>query len=210
MSMVLDIEDLKTQYETMTSDLLQWIKQKVVEMNDRRFPNYINGMLQLMANFKNYRMIEKPPKYQEKGVIEAHFFNIRTKLQGNNLRPYFPADGWSLGDLEKHWTILEKAEYEREKALQAELMRLEKLDQQAQIFHKKAFLRKTYLQDMTQVIGHQDFKPNNLSQVEAATKKLEAIEADVLPREQRFKWLAEMSTLLQRENYHKKEEILVK
>ncbi|KAM5130020.1 spectrin beta chain, non-erythrocytic 5 [Mantella aurantiaca] len=210
MSTVLDIENLKTQYETMTSDLLQWIKQKVLEMNDRRFPNNINGMLQLMANFKNYRMVEKPPKYQEKGLIEAHFFNIRTKLQGNNLKPYFPLDGWSLGDLEKHWDILEKAEYGREKALQAELMRLEKMEQLAQIFHKKAFLRKTYLQDMTQVIERQDFKPNNLSQVEAATKKLEAIEADVLPREERFKWLAEMSTLLQRENYHKKEEILVK
>ncbi|XP_072283741.1 spectrin beta chain, non-erythrocytic 5 [Pyxicephalus adspersus] len=210
MSLVLDIEKMKTQYETMTSDLIQWIKQKVVEMNNRHFPNNINGMLQLMANFKNYRMVEKPPKYQEKGLIEAHFFNIRTKLQGNNLRPYFAADGWSLSDLEKHWTILEKAEYEREKALQAELMRLEKLERLAQMFHKKALLRKTYLQDMTQVINRQDFKPNSLSQVEAATKKLEAFEADVLPREQRFKWLAEMSAILQKENYHKKEEIVVK
>ncbi|XP_077320667.1 spectrin beta chain, non-erythrocytic 5 isoform X3 [Lithobates pipiens] len=210
LSLVFDMKNLKTQYETMTSDLIEWIKRKVVEMNDRHFPNNINGMLQLMTNFKNYRMVEKPPKYQEKGLIEVHFFSIRTKLQGNNLRPYFPADGFSLSDLEKHWTILEKAEYGREKALQTELMRLEKLEQLAQIFHKKALLRKTYLHEMTQVIERQDFKPNNLSQVEAATKKLEAIEADVLPREQRFKWLAEMSDVLQRENYHKIEEIFGK
>ncbi|XP_075049076.1 spectrin beta chain, non-erythrocytic 5 [Mixophyes fleayi] len=210
MSLVLEIESLKNQYETMISDLLKWIQQKVVEMNDRHFPNSMNGMLQLLANFKNYRTVEKPPKYQERGLIEAHFFNIRTKLQGNNLRPYFPPDGRSLSDVEKYWTILEKAEYEREKALQMEMLRLERLEQLAQMFHKKAFLRGTYLQEMRLVIERQDFKPNNITQVEAAIKKLEAIEADVLPREQRFKSLAEMAAMLERENYHKKGDIVVK
>ncbi|XP_068110413.1 spectrin beta chain, non-erythrocytic 5 isoform X2 [Hyperolius riggenbachi] len=210
MSLVLDLKQGNEQYETLTSDLIDWIKKKVGEMNDRHFPNNIKGMLQLLANFKNYRTVEKPPKYQEKGLIEAHLFSIRTKLQANNLRPYFPPDGLSLSDLEKNWTILEKAEYEREKALLAEMLRLERLEQLAQIFHKKSLLRSTYLQDMKQVIERQDFKPNNLSQVEAATKKLEAIEADVLPREQRFTWLTEMTDILQRENYHKKDEILVK
>ncbi|XP_063803707.1 spectrin beta chain, non-erythrocytic 5 isoform X2 [Pseudophryne corroboree] len=210
MSLVLDIEGLTDQYETMISDLLKWIQQKVVEMNDRNFPNSINGMLQLLANFKTYRTVEKPPKYQERGLIEAHFFNIRTKLQGNNLRPYFPQDGWSLSDVEKYWIILEKAEHEREKALQMEMLRLERLEQLAQMFQKKAFLRGSYLREMRQVIERQDFKPNNITQVEAATKKLEAIEADVLPREQRLKALAEMAGVLEKENYHKKGEILAK
>ncbi|KAM4689983.1 spectrin beta chain, non-erythrocytic 5 [Rhinophrynus dorsalis] len=210
MSLVLEIDQLKNQYETMVSDLLRWIQQKVVEMNDRHFSDSITGMLQLMANFKTFRTVEKPPKYQERGLIEAHFFKIRTMLRGNNLRPYFPPDGKSLSDVERYWTILEKAEYEREKALQAEMLRLERLEQLAQMFHKKAFLRGTYLQEMRQVIERQDFRPNNITQLEAATKKLEAIEADVLPREQRFKSLAEMAAIIDRENYHKKAEIVKK
>ncbi|XP_075699620.1 spectrin beta chain, non-erythrocytic 5 [Rhinoderma darwinii] len=210
MSLVLEIENLKGQYEGMVTDLLRWIQQKVLEMNDRHFPNSMNGMLQLLANFKTYRTEEKPAKYQERGLIEAHFFNIRTKLQANNLRPYFSPDGKSLSDIEKYWTILEKAEYEREKALQKEMLRLERLEHLAQMFQKKAFLRESYLHDMRQVIERQDFKPNNITQVEAANKKLEAIEADVLPREQRFKSLAEMCAILERENYHKKAGILVK
>ncbi|KAM9294405.1 spectrin beta chain, non-erythrocytic 5 [Gastrophryne carolinensis] len=210
MSLVLDIKNLSDQYEKMTSDLMQWIRQKVGEMNDRNFPNNINAMLQLLGNFKNYRTVEKPPKYQEKGLIEAQFFSIRTKLRGNNLRQYSPPDGWTLNDLEKQWTVLEKAEYGREKLLQAELLRLERLEHLAQMFHKKAFLRETYLQDMTQVIARQDFKPNDLSQIEADMKKLEAIEADVLPREQRFRTVADIADVLQKENYYKKESIVAK
>ncbi|XP_071971772.1 spectrin beta chain, non-erythrocytic 5 isoform X1 [Engystomops pustulosus] len=210
MSLVLEIQNLKSQYEAMVTDLLRWIQHKVVEMNDRHFPNSMNGMLQLLANFKTYRTVEKPAKYQEKGLIEAHFFNIRTKIQANNLRPYFPPDGKSLSDIEKYWTILEKSEYEREKALQKEMLRLERLEQLAQMFHKKAYLRESYLHEMRQVIERQDFQPNNITQVLAATKKLEAIEADVLPREQRFTTLAEMCAVLERENYHDKAAISTK
>ncbi|KAG8449435.1 hypothetical protein GDO86_016185, partial [Hymenochirus boettgeri] len=210
LSLILEIEHLKSQYETMVSELLQWIQQKVVEMNDQHFPNSISGMLQFMAVFKVYRTMEKPPKYQEKGLIEAHFFKIRTILHGNNLRPYLPPDGKLLSDVERYWTALEKAEYEREKALQAEMLRLERLEQLAQMFLKKASLREGYLQDMKHVIGRQDFIVNNVSQVEAATKKLEAIEADVSPREQRFRSLAEMAVILERENYQKKAEIVIK
>ncbi|XP_053553803.1 spectrin beta chain, non-erythrocytic 5 [Bombina bombina] len=209
-SFLLEIENLKSQYEKMISDLIRWIQQKVIEMNDRHFPNTISEMLKLMGNFKTFRTVEKPPKYQERGLIEAHFFNIRTKLRGNNLRPYFPPDGKSLSDLEKYWMILEKAEYEREKALQLELLRLERLEQLAQTFHKKAYLRGTYLLDMRQVIERQDFRPNSITQVEAATKKLEAIEADILPREMRFRSLADIASILEKENYYKKAEIIMK
>ncbi|KAE8587142.1 hypothetical protein XENTR_v10021875, partial [Xenopus tropicalis] len=210
MSLILEIENLKKQYEAMVSDLIQWIQQKVVQMNDRHFPNSITGMRQLMTDFKTFRTVEKPPKYQERGLIEAHFFKIRTILHGNNLRPYFPPDGKSLIDVEKYWAILEKAEYEREKALQAEMLRLERLELVAQMFNKKASLRGTYLHDMKQVIEQGDFRPNNIAQVEAATKKLEAIEADVLPREQRFRTLADMAAVLEKENYHRKPEIVQK
>ncbi|XP_040268693.1 spectrin beta chain, non-erythrocytic 5 [Bufo bufo] len=210
MTLILDIENLKRQYEAMVTDLLRWIRQKVVEMNDRHFPNSINGMLQLLANFKAYRTVEKPAKYQEKGLIEAHFFNIRTKLQANNLRPSILPDLKTLSDIEKYWTVLEKAEHEREKALQNELLRLERLEQLAQIFQKKAFLRGSYLHEMRQVIERQDFMPSNITEVEAAIKKLEAIEADVLPREQRFKSLAEICAILDKENYHNKTTVITR
>uniref|UniRef100_G1NFR0 Calponin-homology (CH) domain-containing protein n=1 Tax=Meleagris gallopavo TaxID=9103 RepID=G1NFR0_MELGA len=195
-------------YEQMVSDLLKWIKQKVIELDDRIFPNSLQEMWLLMANFKTFRTVEKPPKYQDKGMIEAHLFNIRTKQRANNLRLYVPPEGRTLQDVEKHWIILEKAEHNRGKALQKEMLRLEKLEQLAKRFLKKAALREAYLEDMRKVIGKQDFWPESIDRMEAASKKLEAIVADVLPRRERFAALAEMATVISQNNYHSKDQIV--
>ena len=63
MKQLKEVEDNSGIYEKMTSSLLEWIRQKIIELNDHKFPNILDGIQKLLLDFKKYRTEEKPPKY---------------------------------------------------------------------------------------------------------------------------------------------------
>lgn len=50
-------------YETISSDLLEWIKSTIEKLNDRNFVNSLQGVQDQLSEFNLYRTQEKPPKY---------------------------------------------------------------------------------------------------------------------------------------------------
>lgn len=59
---MMDADKKKTLYEKLTSDLLDWIRRKITELEDRNFPNSLEGIQKELLSFKQYRTVEKPPK----------------------------------------------------------------------------------------------------------------------------------------------------
>jgi len=59
---MMDADRLKERYISLTNDLLQWIQNKLTQLDDRDFPNSIEGIQGQLLEFKQYRTIEKPPK----------------------------------------------------------------------------------------------------------------------------------------------------
>lgn len=64
----MEIDKLKDEYLIETSDLLKWIEETIFKLSDKRFPNTLEGMHQLMVAFKTYRTQEKPLKYNNNDI----------------------------------------------------------------------------------------------------------------------------------------------
>ncbi|XP_053986770.1 spectrin alpha chain isoform X1 [Hylaeus volcanicus] len=198
---MMDADKMKIHYEKLTTDLLEWIKMKIKVLENRNFPNSLEGIQRELLAFKQYRTVEKPPKYKERSEIEALYFHINTQLKSLNQPAFTPQEGQLVHDIERNWVELERAEHRREVALRTELLRQERLEQLNYKFERKSVLREGYLKEMIQVLTDPRYG-SNLAQVDATVKKHEAISADILAREERFHDLTNMSEELVRENYH--------
>ncbi|XP_017780552.1 PREDICTED: spectrin alpha chain, non-erythrocytic 1 isoform X2 [Nicrophorus vespilloides] len=206
---MMQADKMKTRYDKLTTDLLEWIQKTVVALEERPFPNSLEGIQQLLINFGMYRTLEKPPKYIERSEIEALFFNINTQMKELRQPIFTPADGKLLQDIERAWDQLEKAEHRREVDLRAELRRQEKLELINYKFEKKSILRENYLKEMIQVLSDPRYG-SNLTQVDATVKKHEAISADILAREERVLNLTQMCQELVKEKYRNSERVIAR
>ncbi|KAG5890886.1 hypothetical protein JTB14_002826 [Gonioctena quinquepunctata] len=205
-SQMVDADKMKNNYDGLITDLLDWIKMKIIQLEDRDFPNSLEGIQSLLLSFGHYRTQEKPPKYKERSEIEALFFNINTQLKELKQPAFIPADGKLVQDIERSWDSLEKAEHKREVALRNELLRQQRLEQLMYKFERKSILREGYLKEMIQVLSDPRYG-SNLTQVDATVKKHEAISADILAREERIHDLSQMANELTRENYRNSERV---
>ncbi|EDW36624.1 GL15987 [Drosophila persimilis] len=196
-------------YEHFTSDLLKWIETTITSLGEREFENSLVGVQGQLAQFSNYRTIEKPPKFVEKGNLEVLLFTLQSKMRANNQKPYTPKEGKMISDINKAWERLEKAEHERELALREELIRQEKLEQLAARFDRKASMRETWLSENQRLVSQDNFG-FDLAAVEAAAKKHEAIETDIFAYEERVQAVVAVCDELESERYHDVKRILLR
>uniref|UniRef100_A0A7N4NQ12 Spectrin beta, non-erythrocytic 2 n=1 Tax=Sarcophilus harrisii TaxID=9305 RepID=A0A7N4NQ12_SARHA len=197
----LEAERLVEKYESLASELLQWIEQTIVTLNDRQLANSLSGVQNQLQSFNSYRTVEKPPKFTEKGNLEVLLFTIQSKLRANNQKVYAPREGRLVSDINKAWERLEKAEHERELALRTELIRQEKLEQLAARFDRKAAMRETWLSENQRLVAQDNFGLE-LAAVEAAVRKHEAIETDIVAYSGRVQAVDAVAAELAAERYH--------
>ena len=55
---------MEKDYERMVSDLLNWLNSKILELG-RPFQKSMTAVQREMVEFKHFRTVEKPPKYDD-------------------------------------------------------------------------------------------------------------------------------------------------
>ncbi|XP_009465027.1 PREDICTED: spectrin beta chain, non-erythrocytic 2-like, partial [Nipponia nippon] len=109
-----EAEELVGKYEELAGELLGWIEQTILTLNDRQLANALPGVQNQLQAFNTYRTVEKPPKFMEKGNLEVLLFTVQSRMRANNQKVYVPREGKLISDINKAWERLEKAEHERE------------------------------------------------------------------------------------------------
>ncbi|RNA19157.1 spectrin beta chain-like isoform X1, partial [Brachionus plicatilis] len=205
-SSAMSIEKDIKKYESLTSDLLDWIRETIDLLSDREFANSLQGVQQQLTAFNSYRKNEKAAKFSDKGNLEVLLFTIQSQIRAQNQRPYLPKEGKLISDINRAWAELEKAEHERELALREELVRQENLEQLANKFNKKAAMREKWLNDSQKLVISDQFG-FDLESVEAAFKKQEAIQTDISAFEDRVRNVIDIAKVLEKECYHEIDKI---
>ncbi|KAM5340248.1 LOW QUALITY PROTEIN: spectrin beta chain, non-erythrocytic 5 [Glossophaga mutica] len=197
-----ETEALQTQYERQVADLLHWIAEKQVQLKARDFPDSLPAMCQLLVAFASFRTQEKPPWLQQRGATEALLFQLQTALRAQNRRPVLPREGLGPAELSQCWASLEQAEASQSQALHQRLLQLKRLETLARCFQHKAALQESFLTDTEQVMDQAATPPASPAAMEVAAQRLGMLEASVLSQEGRFQALAEITDILQQEQYH--------
>ena len=64
----LNSEAASNNYLNLVSNLLEWIEEQIKKLYSRDFANNLEGVKAQLEEFGHYRLDEKPPKFDEKGL----------------------------------------------------------------------------------------------------------------------------------------------
>lgn len=73
--------------------LLEWIRKKMPWLENRPDENTVERMQAELETFRRYRSKEKPPKLEEKALLETTFNTLQTRLRLSNRPAYMPQEG---------------------------------------------------------------------------------------------------------------------
>lgn len=196
-------ERLMEEYETMASNLIEWIQQTMPWLNDRVQENTLPETQSRLEEFRQYATTTKPPKAEEKGALETHFHTLQTKLRLSNRPAYVPSEGKLVSDVNVAWRQLESAEKGKQEFLMSELRRLQRLEHLAAKFEHKTTNIENWLQGKdTMLQRNDDIEGANLAEVTALLKVHETFESDMDAEMGRVSQLESISQELESLNYY--------
>lgn len=184
------------EYERSANDLLEWIIRTTPWLENRTTDNTLTGAQRKLEEFRCYRQKEKPPRVEQKALLETNFNTLQTKLRLNNRPAYIPIQGKEVVEIVNAWKGLEAAERGFEEWLLSEMMRLERLEHLAKKFNHKCDIHESWTQGKEAMLQSQDYRNSRLNDVKAIMKKHEAFESDLVAHKDRIEQIAAIATEL--------------
>jgi actinin alpha len=188
-------DKLKNDYLSRAQKLANWIQTTTNSLDERNFPNSLEGVVEQISELKGFKTNDKPPKYNEKVELDALSSGLNTKLAVNKRPPFNPPAGLSTQDLESLWQVLEKAEHNRDQALREELRRQKKIKDLLRKFNQLAGKLESWAGDRETSLTSSDLG-DSVSAVLAKLKNLDAFESEFVAQTNRVGQLSNIGNQL--------------
>jgi actinin alpha len=179
------LDQMKNDYGNRAQSLVAWINQTTPQIESREFDGTLDGVRNLIGEFKNYKSEDKPPKAADKAAVEALFNNIALKLRNNGRPAFEPPVGLAPSDIDQLWEKLGAAERSRDAALIEELKRQEKLDVLRRRLNLKTSKFETWLNAKLEYLGVQE-SVNSLNEAQSKLKSHDAFDEEYSNGQQRL------------------------
>ncbi|VDN24751.1 unnamed protein product [Gongylonema pulchrum] len=196
-----DNEKMMEDYESMASDLLDWIRRWMPWLSNRSSTESLDAIRKKLDDFRNYRRREKPPRVEEKGNLETLFNTLQTRLRLSNRPAFLPKEGHLIKDINAAWRGLEDSEKGFEEWLLSEMMRLERLEHLAEKFRRKCALYEEWAYGKEDALRSADWRSCGLYKIKALRKRHEAFESDLGAHQDRVEQIAAIARELNNLRY---------
>ncbi|XP_063905660.1 dystonin isoform X27 [Zophobas morio] len=153
------------EYRELASSLHIWIREKYSLMQDRSFPNTLIEMKKIATELSRFRTDEIPPRQRDKNYLTQLF---------RDLEKYFKQIGevdvepeLHIDNIERNWQRLMGAYQERDRHIQDEIKRLEKLQRLAEKVHREIKQTDAGLDTIERTIGNESRRIERMHPLEA-------------------------------------------
>jgi len=196
-----EIDRLKREYESMITDLLEWIAAQRVFRQQLVACSSVNEVQARLADVNTYRKTEKSQRGKDKNALEDHYRALQNKLRLANRAPYNPVEGIHVKDVQAAWKALQVDESHYDQHLRDELVRLEQLEDLYRTFMLKADSIKRWTAGKEQTASSEDYG-ENYAAVVSRKQQHNAFVSQLDAYSQRTATLNDLYTQLESLGYH--------
>jgi len=160
-------DQMRADYVAKATAIRQWLDKTIEHLNERKFDDTLNGILQQEEAFYTYKKGEKAEKIGSHLDANSLFHNLAVRLSNHKRPAWNPPTGTSPKDLDAKFNELEEAEIKRAQALQKEHARQVRLQKLGGRYSQNVEKLKRWTSDKDQYLNHEE-KINSVEEAEDA------------------------------------------
>jgi len=181
LSWVKNIQELCFAYERQAQELIEWCNENTDKFNNAEEVENQTQAAEMLNDYKNYIVNEKPPRMGNKLDLEELFANIQSQQKVNGRKVYVPEEGLRPEDVDESFADLEKAEKTYHENLKTSRFRFVEAIKQESVSAEK-------LKEFNDAFDHFDVNNNDNLEFDEFSAALKAVGVPLLECEEKEKF----------------------